>query len=232
MRKQLRHAVLLIALAPLGACDALGIGDEEGLALSFAVPRTSASLQAASFRVDPITVGSHTLDVQSAEIEFDYVVLERIQSRTESDEGTASDRNNDVNDEEVLDGPITVALPLNGGVVTPATESLPLGVYGEAEVEIANVRVKGTYDGQPFDVVIRVEEGFEVMIDPAVEIKAATDQLNLTLNVDVNSWFRTSTGLVDPRTAAANETARLAARGRIARSFLAFPDSDRDGDRN
>lgn len=224
MLKRFVRIIPLIIALPLAACDALGLGDDEGVSLSFAVPQASAS-GSASVLLDPITVGNHTIDVQRAELTFEYVLLNR--QPTSGGEDAAPDPNS-VNSEEMINGPFTVALPLNGGVVTPSTQSLPVGTYNRAGLEIASVHVQGTWDGQAFDVTIPIAEGFFVAINPPVEVTNGSEQLNVTLSVDVNDWFRTSSGLIDPNVAG-NDANRMQTRARVAQSFMAIKDNDRDG---
>lgn len=83
----------------------------------------------------------------------------------------------------------------------------------------------------PFDVTVPVGTEFELRLSPPLVVGSATDPVNVSINVDVASWFRSASGaVVDPRSLATNSTLRSEFRSRVRASFRAFEDDDRDGD--
>lgn len=232
-------AVALVGSAGLAACnDASGSEGPQPVALTFVSAPASAAISAG----DPITVNGHTLDVTSVDVTFSEVVLEREEGfagggdseggvdDADSDSEADSDSDGAAN-EHFRSGPVTVSLPLQGGVITPITTPIPVGTYEELELDIATVRLRGTYDGQAFDVVVPVDEELEAELEPLFVVDDDSDRLNLTIVLDVTQWFRTSGGvLIDPRLLATSASLRSEFIDRIERDFKAFEDSDRDAD--
>lgn len=232
-----RSALAVLALAASTfACDG-STGPDGGvpLALSFAVPGQQQGLAAslAVFAMDPISDGAHTLDVQQAFVQFSSIEIERADGGSDIDSDGDSDSEGDSDgghDEFVSLSGSTIELPLDGGVITPITESLPAGTYDELELDISTLRVVGTWDGVAFDETIPVDMDLELEFEPPVELAAAGDPFNVTVQVHVADWFRTSDGsLIDPRTMD-DDDARALLRQRLALAFNSFEDSDRDGD--
>ena len=229
----------MLAVLGVAGCDAMGIGggaDRESVSLSFAVPGAGAarSVGVAAAQV-PITGGGHTVDLQQVDVLFSELVLERSErSGQGGDSDGDSERDSDSDgpsNNRFRSGPATVALPLGGGTVTPISESLPLGAYEELEIDVAQVRLRGTYDGQPFDVTVPVDAELEAEFEPPFQVASDADRLNLTVRIDALTWLRNSDGTVaDPRALAANRDLRERVVRRIEASFRAFEDSDRDAD--
>jgi hypothetical protein len=102
----------------------------------------------------------------------------------------------------------------------------------------ATVRVTGTYTSgtgataQPFDVYLGVNAKVEQELDPPVVVDGTTDpqSLNLTLAVDVSSWFENAAGsLIDPRSISTSPSLLAAVENNVRRSFRALRDDDRNG---
>jgi hypothetical protein len=118
-------------------------------------------------------------------------------------------------------------LPVNGSVVTPITTQVIPGTYTELEMKVNTVRVQGTYDGQPFDVTVTVNEDLETDIRPPLVV-TETSPANLTVAVDISHWFMASDGgAIDLLNLSAAGSSRLASNIKI--SFDAFEDDDRSG---
>lgn len=129
---------------------------------------------------------------------------------------------------EMRGGMTVVALPVNGSLVTPIEAMVAAGTYDELEMEVRTVRIRGTYDGQPFDVTVAVDEELEIEIRPPLVV-AATGTANLTVEISTENWFRASDGsAIDLLNLTSTTRARLASN--IEASFDAFEDDDRDGD--
>ena len=227
-----RLGFLLIAVAPLGACDTLGLGGDESVEVSFATPRAgSSSVRAALLADTTIVLGGHTLTLQSIDLTVEEVVLERDETTAggDSDGDSESDSDSDgPSNEKVRVGAMTIALPVNGGIVTPIAADVPAGLYEKLELDVAFVRVRGTYDGQSFDVTVPVNRELELEFDPALDVAG---DVNVTIKLEPLTWFRGSDGnLVDPRTLSTNSTLRAAFVRRVETSFRAIEDSDKDAD--
>ena len=227
-----------MGVVPLVGCDALGLGDDHDVTLSFVVPGASvgnSAVRSAALLVDTIIGGGHVIDVQTVAVTFNRVVLERVGTDDKGDsdkdsdtEGADSDREGN---EQLKSGPITVNLPLRGGVITPIDAAVPNGEFDQLELKMTQVRFVGTFDGQPFDVVLPLRTELDISLDPPFIVDSNTDRLNVTIVVDALSWFRDFQGrLVDPRLINTNSSVRSFLVSRIKNAFRGFEDSDRDAD--
>jgi hypothetical protein len=143
--------------------------------------------------------------------------------------------------------PVLVDVPLDGPATLDLGVLVPEGTYRELEFKIekadddtgpeaaflrahpelrgVSVRVDGTFNGQPFTFRSALEAELELEFGTPVVVSAA-EPLNLTIAVDVASWFRGAAGTVLDPTSAANA---LAIGQNIRLSFTAFEDDDRNG---
>jgi hypothetical protein len=113
-------------------------------------------------------------------------------------------------------------------VVTPINAPVVPGTYEELKLKIQTVRVVGTFDGQPFDLTVRLHENLEQELDPPLVV-TQTGAANVTVTVSVADWFRGRDGsAIDPRTLTADLESRL--RNNIKASLDAFEDDDCDGE--
>ena len=129
----------------------------------------------------------------------------------------------------------------------------PAGVYDELEFEIhkpddddddgrafledhpefedVSIRVKGTYNGEAFTFVQDLNEEQEIDLSPPLEVGADSGPVNITLRLDVSTWFVAGDGsLVDPATANEGGVNEDLVEENIEDSIEAFEDDDRDGD--
>jgi len=91
----------------------------------------------------------------------------------------------------------------------------------------------GTFDDQPFTFVQRIEARQRYALDPPLVVTADTDPTNLTLHLDVSTWFVGRDGaLVSPVTANRGGENEGLVRANVLRSLNAFRDDDRDGARD
>ena len=247
MKLQPRHLLFALPLlCATAACDSISGSDTEALTLSFAVTGTGATGNAMMAAVaDPITLNGHTIDLQSADVVFTDIRIDRVDSSddgdsdngdsddgdTDSDDRADSDSEGDSDEEETLRlGASTVALPLDGGVITPITASIPDGTYESIELKISTIRLRGLFDGAPFDVTVAVNTEIEHDFSPVLVVDSDDDHPNITIEIDTSRWFLNNGSLIDPRLIATNLTLRERLRAQIRSSFKAFEDSDRDGD--
>ncbi len=154
---------------------------------------------------------------------------------------------------EIESGPQLVNLPLGGeGAPTLATIPVPIptGTYSELELKLrplnprsgedrafiaahpdlagVSARVRGTWDGVPFEYATSLDEEIELDFSPPLEV--AESGVNITVNLDVLRWFRNADGtLIDPRTAVSGRPNASVVSANIWRSLAVFEDDDHDG---
>lgn len=230
-------SAVVLGLA-LTACDSLLSNGMRDASLSFnVVPSASAQLASADASgtgsgLIVVTGGGHTLDLQSADVVFSEVTFEGRDVDTADDDDSDSDSDSDHDgNSKFRSGAITLALPLEGGVVTPFTGQLPVGTYRGVEMDAEFIRLRGTYDGQSFDVTVPLNAELELDFNPPLAVTESGDPVNVSVKIDVAAWFKDASGnTIDPRQLATNSTLRAEFRNRVRASFKAFEDSDRDAD--
>lgn len=216
-----------------GACDTLGLNNDEAtVGLTFASRSGGSSALMASLVQDSITVGGHTLNLTNVDLVISEATLElaEVAGGDDADSGADSDSDGRMN-EKFRNSRFTIALPLNGGVITPFTTQVQLGTYEELELDVDSVRLRGTYDGQPFDVTMNVSTELEFDFSPPLVIQSADDRVNVSVLANTSNWLRNNDGsLIDPRTILTNTSTLATVMQRIKSSFKAFEDSDKDAD--
>ena len=86
----------------------------------------------------------------------------------------------------------------------------------------------GGFDGAPFQYAASLDNEIEMDFRPALEVGEAG--VNITVNLDVLSWFRDADGaLIDPRTAVPGQPDASVVSANIWRSLAVFEDDDHDG---
>lgn len=149
-------------------------------------------------------------------------------------------------------GPVLLELPLDGDVATVATVDVPEGTYDEVEFNIhrptrgseednallqshpdfeeVSIRVEGDYNGDSFVFEQDLMETQERTLSPALEVAGDGSSVNLTLRLDVTTWFTDGDGgLVDPETANKGGSNENLVEENIKTSIDVFEDADRDG---
>lgn len=156
--------------------------------------------------------------------------------------------------EEFSTGPMLLEFPVDGSVDQVLSISgVPADVYDEVEFEIhkpeddtqedrafiqahpeferVSIRVEGTFDGEPFTYLTDLNEEQEHALVPPLDVASGSGPVNVTLSIDLATWFRTAAGdLIDPRTANDGGPNEQLVEDNIERSIDAFEDDDRDGD--
>ncbi len=233
----IKHYGLLTAVAVIGlssgGCDALGLNDDEAtVGLTFASRSGGSSALMASLVQDSITVGGHTLNLTNVDLVIDEATLERAEVSSDGDSDSEADSDSDGRtNEKFRNSTFTIALPLNGGVITPFTTQVEFGTYEELELDVDSVRLRGTYDGQPFDVTLNVNTELEFDFSPPLVIASAYDRVNVSVLVNTTNWLRNNDGsLIDPRTILTSTPTWANVMQRIKSSFKAFEDGDKDAD--
>jgi len=236
-------AASLAALVLASACSDSTSANRSASQLAF-----TSGLTSASALIIPVTTGGHTLDLTQATLTISRVELKPSKSNLcESDveggddnlapaagAGGASlsdDKHDDDNDEcpDMKVGPVSVDLPLSGGIATLPANAIPAGTFREIELKIAFVRLVGTFDGKTFDVTVPVNTRGEFEFSTPLLVADGTPT-SVTIDVPVGGWFINSSGaLIDPSTITSNATLLARVRSNIIASFHAFEDEDHDG---
>ena len=194
-----------------------------------------------------IVNGTDTLIITKVE-----VVARKI--RLKGAESTDCDESTQLSDcEELMLDARLIRLPLALGVSTPVGVDVPNGTYSGFDIHIhkptsssgdvvflatnptwpssTSVRVTGYRRGVAFtftsDVVFKIDQRFS----PPLVIGVG-ETTNLTIRIDVASWFRSgaSGALIDPATAGNGGANRNVVEQNIRNSVRAFRDNDQDGD--
>lgn len=251
MRPVLPFVALAIALGSAACSDSTSPAARNGLSVSFSTaPQATAgaTLQRSSFGPRFSIVagsGSDTLVVTKVQL-----VLSKMELASASSvcSGTTQD-----DCPEMHLNPMLVDLPLDSTLATPLSVPIPAGTYTKLEAKIdavaandtdapgvadflaanpgfqgVSVRVEGTWNGQAFTYTTNSEAELELAFNPAVVVDSTG--MNLTVNIDVASWFRSSGGaLIDPSTAGPGGANASVVGENIKRSFKVYEDDNRDG---
>ncbi|CAN5912976.1 hypothetical protein BH11GEM1_BH11GEM1_02370 [soil metagenome] len=237
-----RYGILSFAVGSsvllASACsDSVGPRGARALSVSFstakAAPARSVSASLAASPADSIVLSKAQLvlsNVELAKVDAACAIT------TQGQEG-------DCEDIEV--SPAAIELPLTAGAKTAFSASIPDGTYSGLEARISparagsngasivtahpeladkSIRVEGTFGGAAF--VYSTDLTAELHLSFSPPIAVTKDGLNVTVGVDVSSWFRDASGArLDPRNAANAATINA----NIRRSFKAYEDDDKDG---
>jgi hypothetical protein len=150
---------------------------------------------------------------------------------------------------ELRIGPYLLDLPLDAGPARSFTIDLPAGSYREVmfkvhkanrdedaafvaahpEFDQRSVRVVGTWNGEPFVFTSDVTANQESEFDPPLAVDGSTGT-ELTLFVDLSSWFLVDGALVDPAEANDQQPLSSQVKNNIKTSIRAFEDDDHDGE--
>jgi hypothetical protein len=145
-------------------------------------------------------------------------------------------------------GPALIDLPLTTDGVTSLSASVPEGTYRRVQLKIhkpsddaddaafktanpafanISIRVEGTFNGQAFVFTSALTENVELNFNPEIVIDA--DNQNITVQVDIASWFKNGSAVIDPRTANNGQPNENLVRNNIRASLRAIEDEDRNG---
>jgi hypothetical protein len=221
--------------------------------------RTVASPGGALASVSADVDGS-TLTITKAQLVLDEFRLKKVEdaecasvSGSDDDNGMDADDNDHDDDacERIEGGPLLLDLPLTDAAGATINVAATEGTYRELELRVRpvhdlddadnaaflaanptfdgiSVRIEGTFDGQPFTFSSDVDARLEIEFPSPLVVDHAG--MNVTVNVDVASWFRTGAGaLIDPRGAGVDGDVAALIADNIEASFRAFHDDDRDG---
>lgn len=199
-------SLILVASISCGtANDGGGVGGS-GISMSFKVPANTGGLNAMSNHPSlTLTDGAgNTLLIESAEVVLREIEFERVEAALECDDPLADESDC----EEFKTEPVLVSLPLDGSV---------------------SIRVKGTFNDQPFEYTTDLNAKQELVLAPPLEIVEGVST-NVTLSVDVSTWFKVNGVLVNPETANDGQPNKGLVEDNIKASIEGFEDEDKDGE--
>lgn len=242
---------VLLALG-LAACDdATGPGSTNTVSFSVAVPQTfsgSSAALAPALDVQQTDGSGNELVIQRVQIALEEIELEREVEEC-PDDTTAEDEC-----EELEKGPFLVDLnppeqnQIQQDLVVKQIPEQFVGVtFDELEFEVdgrddatfvnvdrpdfpsdRSIQVDGTYNGTDFTFTSTMNAEQELPI--SLTIDPENPATNVTLSIDLTSWFRADDGsLIDPNQAQQDGSLRSDVENNIQDSFEAFEDEDEDG---
>jgi len=218
-----RQATFQLATQPKSAAPAAGLLASVGASESY-------------------TVGNDVLVLDTVQ-----VVLRRIEFKRVESSGCDTLAVND-GCEELKTGPVLQELPLGAGAVRAFNVAIDTGTYDRVEFEIhrpeagsdaaflqanplfdgVSIRVVGTFNGVPFTYTSDLDVGQEANLVPPVVVTDNTGA-NVTLMVDLSTWFLNNGALVDPNSANSGGANEGVVKSNIESSFHAFEDANEDG---
>lgn len=252
--------MIAVAGGTLACADGTAPEARRPLSVSFitssgTAPSASAAGSRTPARASLDVAGSDAFVISRAQLVMARMELVRAGATCASDDAAGDDDDHADDDDcaELELAPSVIDLPVNGTVVDALTVSVPAGTYSSLEAKVRPVRsnsghghgsaaflaahpdlegvsvlVQGTFNGEPFTFTSDVSTGAEQAFDPPLEV--GTTPLNLTVHVDLATWFASSSGgLIDPRSAGVGTANGRIIADNIKRSFRAFGDDDRDG---
>jgi hypothetical protein len=249
MRRLPTGVVVLPVLALLASgCSDAGPSNLTQLSFNLAtkVSAPAASTGAAFAMVstpETFTDGTNTLVINKVELVLREIELRRT-GAAECADGVSDDC------EELEIGPVLVDVPLGTpGAARSFSVQIAPGSYDKVEFEIhkpsssddagfiqanpafngTSVLVTGTYNGAAFEYASDLNGKMEFDLNPAL-VANETAASDLTLFLDLDKWFRDSTGgLVDPATANQGGANEVLVEQNIQSALDAFEDDDHDG---
>ncbi len=249
------RSVLALSILGVACSDSASLGpnaETAAVSLSFFVPQAPAA--AVSFD-GPQGVITQNVDGDVLVIDRVQMVVREIELKRQFEicEDDSSGDNDDCEEFEV--GPFLADLPLDGSTAMSFSIVVPDGVYDELEFEIhkpeddssedieflldhpefkdVSIRVEGTFNGEAFLFLQDLNEDQEMNLNPALEVPGmdGPGPINLTLSVDVSTWFVNVDGsLIDPESANKGNEFESLVEDNIENSIDVFGDDDRDGD--
>jgi hypothetical protein len=237
-------------LIVVSACSNPTGANSKGVSLSFASKIHPAPAVVGANYVSLLTqnVGSDVLVITKAQIVMAKIELATTATAT----CTADNSGGNSECEELHANPSLVNLPTDptAPVSTSLVTSVPAGTYSAFEAKIkavltgdpgaadflaanpkfngVSVHVEGTWNGTPFTYDGAASAELELTF--ATPIVVDSTGMNITVNVDLSTWFVNGSGaLVDPSTATAGGANESLVAGNIHKSFEAFEDNNKDG---
>lgn len=229
------------------ACSNSTAPSGQAMSLSFSsrspVASRSVGSLSPSFSIT-VTSGANTVVITKAQLVLRKIKLKGVSGPSCPETEVGGD-----SCEELKLGPTLVELPLTTGTSAPLAVIVPAGQYRELELQIhkpggdardvaftaanptfanISIRVEGTFNGTPFVFTSALNQELELDFSPALTVAATGG--NITIQIDVATWFKTASGaVIDPNTANTGGANESAVKEQIKRSMRAVEDNDRDG---
>ena len=194
---------------------------------------------------DTQVVGGSTLIITKVELVLRQIEMRRVDVTT-CPTGSGSDDGC----QEFELGPVLVDLPLTAGAEQVFDADVPPGTYSKVDFEIhkaedgdpadqaflqqhpdfagISIRVTGTFDGTPFVHTTDLDVEQELTLLPNLVVTEGIST-NLTIFVNIGTWYVIDSALVDPATANKGGANESAVNNNIKNSINAFEDSDHSG---
>jgi len=247
-------ALSLFALSACGGGDSTGADNPRALALSLSVPggatlASSGPAPSAGFPVTFSDADSNTLTFTRVAIVVREIELKR-QFTPDCDN---SETGSGDSCEKFSTGPILFELPLDGQVTQVFSIVVPTDTYDELSFDIhkpsddtpedlafiqqnqafadISILAEGTFNSDPFVFTQRLNEEQEIQLSPPLTVEEGSAPANLTLELDIETWFTMGGGLVDPDSANDGGENENGVETNIKNSIDAFRDDDRSGRR-
>ena len=180
------------------------------------------------------------------------VVLRELELKRQFASGCPSNAPSSESCQRFSVGPLLLEVPVVVSITPVMTIDVPPGTYDEVEFDIhkpedddpsdnaflqahpdfedVSIRVEGTFNGWPFVFLQDMGETAEADLVPPLVVSSDNPMTtNLTLTLDVASWFVSGDRLISPRTANKGEDNENLVRDNIRASIEAFEDRDSDG---
>lgn len=241
------------AILALSACSDNGSPGTNGagrinFSIATAAPTGSPIVAAAP---DTQVTGTDTLIIDSAQVVLRKIDLERVDDSAgcpESDEHMDGGDGHDDECEGLKAGPLILDLPLTPGTIQTFSVTVDTGTFEKVHFQIhkltgnpddqallalhpefadISVRVVGSFNGVPFVYTNNVTANQQFRFAEPLAVGTA-GPVDLTLLVDVNTWFLSGGVLVDPATAASGQPNEGAVTHNIRNSFHTFHDENHD----
>ncbi len=233
------RSVLLLAPVALllTACDStaprplqrinLSASATPGIVADLIVSGTGGSVRITSAQ---LTL-SHIKLASDAACTADDDEREQADSNETAADTNETDADNDEHEcEPIRVDPVQVNLPLDGTTKVVLDALVPAGSYLGLRAKLERVNVVGVFTdagGTDHAFTFTSDAHAEVSVDFATPITVNAGTSNLTIDVDVGSWFKGASGaILDPNNAENQEAIEHAIRA----SFRAFEDDNHDGD--
>lgn len=239
MRKTI---VTLMSAIALAACsDGTGAGPQVSLSISGGL--ASMAAPAPGLSLSRVAAGADVLVLSTAHVVLREIELERVEV-ADCDATSSCD--------EFETGPLMMAIPVDGVASEELAIDITPGTYDEIEFDIRkvggdpadltflqshpdmedrSVRVTGTFNDVAFTYYGGIDEELELVLSPVMVVDANTGSTNVTLRLDLSTWFLDQSGnLIDPATANVGGQFEGVVKENIKNSLSAFEDKDKDGD--
>jgi hypothetical protein len=241
----MRRSSLLKVVAPLlvigAACSSTSSPNSRPVSVSFS--SQSAATVGAALGDVTVTAGTNTLVITKAQVVIRRIKLEQAVTATCADDDSTGD-----DCAETSIGPVLVDLPLTTTTVSSISASIPDGTYRKIDFRIhkpggdandlafvaanptfanISIRVEGTFNGTAFVFTSALSEKEELEFNPPIVVDATNK--NITVQIDLSTWFKSGTTVINPTTANVGQVNENLVRANIRASLRVLEDDDKNG---